>query len=78
MNSASTAATTIDHPNARAGAHDIMDGSSAHGTPYQTAVWGTVWPGMILDDDYIVTECYEEYDSDGTPTFRWFCKPINA
>ena len=88
MNTASTsanAATTIDHPDARTGIHDIMDGSAGHNLDdptdhiYHVSVSGTVWPGMVLHDNYVVTECYEEYtDEGGDPVFRWFCKPINA
>ena len=68
-----TALTPASHPGERTGAHDIMDGSAVHDTPYHTVIHGTVWPGMILDNAYVVTECYEE---DGSDTFRWFCEPV--
>ena len=67
---------STSHPEARTGAHDIMDGSGMHNTPYHTVIHGNVWPGMILDDDYVVTECYEESPDNDSPTFRWFCEPV--
>ncbi len=74
--------TPTSHPEARCGHHDIMDGSPGHDLDdptdiiYHTAVTGIVWPGMVIDDAYVVTECYEEYDIAGDPVYRWFCEPV--